>query len=305
MSLAPLAPLAGGVDHARRALRTRLGWYAFGRHDHTTQFTPTRMVRASWTPDGPATVVFDWSSPAPTLRSWGPGAAHAEMATWRMAALDTAPAPLPDAHPVVTEAARRQPGLWAGASGDLYHQLLPTILAQRITAGEAMRQWGALCRQLGERAPGPEAGVMLPPHPERLAGRPAWWFHPLGIEAKRARPLVEVARVADRLWSWAALPPAEAAAKLVLLRGIGVWTIGSVLGPACADEDAVPVGDYHIPNLVAWNLAGEARADDDRMLSLLEPFRGQRGRVIRLISLAGRRAPSFGPRRRILPMHRW
>jgi hypothetical protein len=41
------------------------------------------------------------------------------------------------------------------------------------------------------------------------------------------------------------------------------------------------------------------------MLDLLEPFRGQRGRVVRLIGLSGRRAPAFGPRKRILPMHRW
>jgi 3-methyladenine DNA glycosylase/8-oxoguanine DNA glycosylase len=138
-----------------------------------------------------------------------------------------------------------------------------------------------------------------------LAGRPAWWFHPLGIETKRARALAAVARVADRLWEWAARPPAEAAGRLALLAGVGPWTIGTVLGPACGDEDAVAVGDYHLPSIVAWNLAGEPRADDARMLTLLEPYRGQRGRVIRLLSLAGRRPPAFGPRQRILPMHRW
>lgn len=300
-----LAPVSLSDEVAVRSLRSRLGWYRFGRGDPTTQFTPTRMIRASWTPTGPATVVLDWSGGAPMIRSWGPGAGSAEASTWQMAALDKVPDPLPDVHPVVTTAAHRQPGIWAGASGDLYHALLPVIIAQRITAGEAMRQWARLCRELGEAAPGPELGVMLPPVPARLAGLPAWWFHPLGIEAKRARPLIEVARLADRLWTWAALPLDEASAKLRLLRGIGAWTVGSVLGPACGDEDAVAVGDYHLKNMVAWNLAGEARADDDRMLSLLEPFRGQRGRVIRLLSLVGNQAPAFGPRRRILPMHRW
>ena len=67
--------------------------------------------------------------------------------------------------------------------------------------------------------------------------------------------------------------------KLALLPGVGPWTVGSVLGPALGDPDAVPVGDFHFPNIVAWNLAGEARGDDQRMLELLEPFRGQRGRV--------------------------
>jgi hypothetical protein len=41
------------------------------------------------------------------------------------------------------------------------------------------------------------------------------------------------------------------------------------------------------------------------MLELLEPFRPQRGRVLRLLGLAGRRAPAFAPKRRILPMYRW
>ena len=62
------------------------------------------------------------------------------------------------------------------------------------------------------------------------------------------------------------------------------------------DPDAVSVGDYHIPNTVAWALAGEPRGDDARMLELLEPFRGHRGRVCVLLAAAGIAAPRFGPR---------
>jgi len=221
-----------------------------------------------------------------------------------MTGLDRPARPMPDLHPLVTLAAHRGQGVRTGASGDLYSSLLPTILEQRITGGEARRQWACLCRALGEPAPGPHR-LLLPPHPSRLAGRPAWWFHPLGIEAKRAAAIVEVGRIAERLWDWVRLPVDELATMLGRVRGIGPWTIGSVLGPVCGDDDAVAVGDYHIPNMVAFNLAGEARADDARMLALLEPFRGQRGRVIRLLAMAGRHAPAFGPRRRILPMHRW
>jgi 3-methyladenine DNA glycosylase/8-oxoguanine DNA glycosylase len=138
-----------------------------------------------------------------------------------------------------------------------------------------------------------------------LAGRPAWWFHPLGIEAKRAEALRTVARHARHLWGWAALDPARCATRLALLRGVGVWTIGSVLGPALGDPDAVPVGDYHLKNAVAWTLDGRPRGTDERMLELLEPYRGQRGRVVRLLLLSAGHAPKFGPRQRILPMHRW
>lgn len=287
-------------------LRSRLHWYRYGAGDPTTCLTPTSFVRATWTPDGPATVAAEWSGGTWHTAAWGDGS------SWALAALDRMAAPRADppvvdgpVHPLVADGMHRHRGLWAGASGNLYHELLPTILGQRITGGEAFAQWRRLCQALGRAAPGPVPGMVLPPQPEVLARRPAWWFHPLGIEAKRARTLVDVARVADHLWDWSTRPPAAVADQLVRISGVGPWTIGSVLGPACGDDDAVAVGDYHFPNLVAWNLAGEARADDDRMLTLLEPYRGQRGRVIRLVSLVGRRAPAFGPRQRILPMHRW
>jgi 3-methyladenine DNA glycosylase/8-oxoguanine DNA glycosylase len=285
-------------------VRATLRWYRHGRGDPTTLLTGSAFARASWTPDGPATVLLDWTTGSVDVSAWGPGAPFARQAATTMLAVDRPPPALPDAHTVVTRAARDHAGLRTGASGDLYHQLLPTVIAQRITAGEAVRQWKALCHALGEPAPGP-LDLLLPPDPARLAGRPAWWFHPFGIEAKRARTLAEVARVASRLWDWGRLPAEDVAANLQLLRGIGPWTIGSVLGPVCGDDDAVPVGDYHLPNIVAWNLAGEARGDDHRMLELLEPYRGQRGRALRLLALAGDRPPAFGPRRRILPMHRW
>jgi 3-methyladenine DNA glycosylase/8-oxoguanine DNA glycosylase len=65
---------------------------------------------------------------------------------------------------------------------------------------------------------------------------------------------------------------------------------------AHGDPDAVSVGDYHLPNVVAWALAGEPRADDARMLELLEPYRGQRARVQRLLEVSGIWPPKYGPR---------
>ena len=65
---------------------------------------------------------------------------------------------------------------------------------------------------------------------------------------------------------------------------------------ALGDTDAVSVGDFHLPNLVAFALAGEPRGTDARMLELLEPYRDQRARVVRLLELSGIRAPRYGPR---------
>ena len=68
------------------------------------------------------------------------------------------------------------------------------------------------------------------------------------------------------------------------------------LGKAIGWADAVPLGDYNLPNTVAWNLAGEERAGDARMLELLAPYDGQRWRVLRLIKMGGSRAPRRGPK---------
>jgi hypothetical protein len=78
--------------------------------------------------------------------------------------------------------------------------------------------------------------------------------------------------------------------------GIGPWTAAEVGIRALGDPDAVSIGDFHLPNLVAWVLAGEPRADDARMLALLAPWAGHRARVIRLLESSGLAAPRFGHR---------
>jgi len=67
-----------------------------------------------------------------------------------------------------------------------------------------------------------------------------------------------------------------------------------VMGVAWGDRDAVPVGDFHLPNTVAWALAGEDRADDDRMLELLQPYRPHRRRVVTMLKRSGASAPKYG-----------
>jgi 3-methyladenine DNA glycosylase/8-oxoguanine DNA glycosylase len=299
---------------AVRSLRQTLAAYRAGGGDPTTRLTDLSFLHATYTPDGPATISLRWSrDPAPVdscglvAEAWGPGR------DWMLGAVDdlTGAGDRPsevmlqfDAAPLaVSRALRDTRTIHIGASRNLYHALLPTVIAQRITGHEAMRQWRRLCRALGTSAPGPSeivGDLLLPPSPEALRSRPAWWFHPLGIEAKRARALTEVARHHDKFWGWAAAGSATAATKLRLIPGLGPWTVGSVLGPALGDPDAVPVGDFHFPHIVAWNLAGEARATDDRMLELLEPYHGQRGRVLRALVRTGQGAPAFGPRRRTL-----
>lgn len=291
------------------SLRHTLSAYRFGSRDPTTQLTGNaqsgELWRATHTPDGPATLQLRWHGYDVNASTWGPGADWLAATVPALIGRLDRPVVFDEGHPAVHRAQRRHPALRLGASGTLFHELLPVIIGQRITAGEAVTQWHRLVMALGETPPGPRPDLRLPPTPAALIGRPAWWYHPLGIEASRAEALRTVARHAARLWEWSALPAVGCAAQLALLSGVGRWTIGSALGPALGDPDAFAIGDYHLKNIVAFALAGEPRGTDERMVELLGRYVGQRGRVVRLIMLDGHGAPKYGPRQRILPMRRW
>jgi len=138
--------------------------------------------------------------------------------------------------------------------------------------------------------------MRLPPAPATLAGLPYYTFHPLGVERRRADLIRRVAARAAWFEAIVDLPLPAAYARLTAIPGIGPWTAGEVAVRALGDVDAVSVGDFHLPNLVSYALAGEPRATDARMLELLEPYRGHRAIVIRLLELSGIQAPRYGPR---------
>src|SRR5438552_3613720 len=121
-----------------------------------------------------------------------------------------------------------------------------------------------------------------------------------GVEAEAWGPGAGLVRwVADRAGRFEeilGLSRDAAYARLTALPGLGPWTAAEVMLRAAGDPDAVSVGDFHLPNLVAFTLAGEIRGTNERMLELLEPWRGHRARVIRLLETSGLRPPAFGPR---------
>jgi 3-methyladenine DNA glycosylase/8-oxoguanine DNA glycosylase len=164
-----------------------------------------------------------------------------------------------------------------------------------VSGTEAKRGYAAMAAAFGEPAPGP-GGLLLPPDPEHLAAAAYHRFHPFGIERQRAVRIIRVASAAARLEEAATMDPEAARRRLTAVPGVGPWTAAKVSLVALGDPDAVPVGDFNIPNLVAWALAGEPRGDESRMLELLEPFRGHRGRVIALLKAAAIRPPAYGPR---------
>jgi len=188
--------------------------------------------------------------------------------------------------PVVRALAHRAPGLRVVRTGLVVDTLLPTIIEQKVTSAEAFDSWAHLVHAWGEPAPGPP-GLRLAPTADRLASTPYFAYHRFGIERRRADFLRGVASRATSLDALVDAPMTLADVRLRLLAvpGLGPWTVGHALLVAFGDPDAVIVGDYHLPDLVCLTLAGERRGCDDRMLELLEPYRGQRGRIQRLIAM--------------------
>ncbi|GAA2158346.1 3-methyladenine DNA glycosylase [Kitasatospora kazusensis] len=254
------------------------------------------LWRASRTPAGPGTLRVAVRAGEVEAQAWGPGAAWllARLPALFGAADDPSGLVLPPGP--LREAQRTHAGVRLGRTGLVLESLVPAILEQKVTTGEAYGSWRTLLRGFGTPAPGPAEGLRVPPSAREWALIPSWEWHRAGVDPKRAATVVRAARLAARLEEASVLPHTEAFARLTAVPGIGTWTAAETLQRSNGDPDAVSVGDYHLPNLVGWALAGRPRSDDAQMLALLAPYAGHRYRVCRLIALTGARAPRYGPR---------
>ncbi len=292
---------------ARYELVRTLSPLRHGSGDPTIQLATGRVRRATRTPDGPATIEVVDTGQALVVRGWGPGAGWSVERAADLCGLNDDPGRLLELRPphrLVTDLARRFAGVRIPRSNRVVEAFVPAILEQKITGEEARRIYRALVGRYGEPAPGP-FGLRLQPPPDRLAALPYHAYHPLGLERRRAETLRRVGGLADRLERAASLPIADGHRLLGSVVGVGPWTVNEVARDALGDPDAVSVGDYHTPSMVAFALAGEPRADDARMLELLEPYRGQRGRVVRLLETSGIAAPRRGPRMPVRSIAAW
>jgi endonuclease III len=276
-------------------LRLTLAPLQRGHSDPSMRLEPAGAWRATITPDGPATAHYASRAGEVTVEAWGPGV------EW---VLDTAPvlvggddddSDFLPVDPVIRDLHRRFRGLRICRSQAVVEALVPTIIEQKVLGIEAHRSYARLVRRYGKPAPGP-ADLLLPPPPALLQGTPSWAFHPLGIERRRAEAIRRACSYAGRLEETVALPRDEAYRRLTALPGVGAWSAAEVAVRALGDPDAVSVGDFHLPHHVSFALCGEPRADDERMLELLEPYLGHRARVIRLIEIGHPAPPRYGPR---------
>jgi 3-methyladenine DNA glycosylase/8-oxoguanine DNA glycosylase len=272
------------------------------RLDPTVRLAPGAVAWAAWTPDGPGALRLV-ARPGQVLASaYGPGAGFL---------LDHAGPAIGDgddptgfeAPPALAEAARAHAGVRLLRLPVASPGLWKFIVQQLVTFADAARGWQLLVRRHGEPAPGPD-GLWLPPRAEALARLPDYAMVPLGILGKQARALREAAALAHQVEKVPGLAHADAEALLLKISGVGPWTAANTLGTFHGHADAVPTGDVHLPNTVAWALTGAPRADDARMLELLEPHRPHRHRVLRLLFALGAAAPRAAPRREPRPLPR-
>lgn len=278
-------------------LRRTLAPLRRGAYDPVWRGTPDGATwRATRTPDGPATARIERRGDGVHVEAWGPGAERVLAAVPDLlGAHDDDEGFDASSHPLVRDAYRRLPGLRMTRTGNLFEQLVPAVLEQRVVGLDAKASWRRLVARHGDPAPGPApAGLRVPPSAATWAAVPVWDWRQAGVEGARADTVRRSALVAHRLTQ--DVPTDEARRRLLTVRGIGPWTVAETTSRALGDADAVSVGDFHLAHLVGWALTGR-RTDDAGMLELLEPWRGHRQRVIRLLEITqAANAPRFGPR---------
>ena len=255
------------------------------------------LWRATRTPDGPASVRLHRTRDGSVeVESWGSGAEWAVVRAAEWCGERDDDSGFTPRHSLIAQLQREIRGLRMPRTSAVFEALVPTVILQQVTTVEGRDSYHHLVNALGEQAPGP-VPLKLPPAPAVLANTPYWRFHQFGIERRRADVIIRAARSVKRVEETAQMEMAAAYRRLLAFPGVGPWTAAKVAMVALGDADAVPVGDYHLPDSVGYALEGTLRSTDERMLELLEPYRGHRARVVRLITAAGIGAPRLGPKK--------
>jgi 3-methyladenine DNA glycosylase/8-oxoguanine DNA glycosylase len=292
-------PIEVGPTDLRATLVTQ-GMYP---GDPTHRWYDRGFAKAVLTPDGPGTMRLTWDGGRVDASAWGDGAEWLlDRAPGWVGALDDVTGFDPGRNRRVEQLWRRHGDFRLSRGGVIWQELVLVVLGQRVATSEAVATFARLCARRGEPAPGP-CDLRLPPTPEAVAAMTAGDLHRMNVERRRADALLLAARRADRLEEAATMDPAAALARLTALPGLGAWTATSVVTVSHGDPDTIVLGDYGLPTLVNYAFTGDSRrlppetGGDEVMCAHLEPWRGHRQRVVRLLFAAGISAPRRAPRR--------
>ncbi len=287
--------------HREMSLRLTLGPLALGSTDPTFQRDAAGLWLTMATPAGAASLCLTPRAGGVDAAAWGPGSEHAIAGVPALlGAEDDDTGFDPSRHPVVAELHHRAPGLRLTRAGRILPFLIPAVLAQKVTGIEAKRAWRELVRRHGEPAPGPAPlGMRVAPSAAVWGTVPSWEWHRAGVGPQRSDTVMRIAAVGESLERAADDGVPEVLRKLRGIPGVGIWTAHETVQRSHGDPDAVSIGDFHVSKRVGWALIGE-RVDDDGMMELLEPWRGHRQRVVRLIEAAGIGYERHGPRMAIV-----
>lgn len=299
-------------DAPRRRVLTLKGPYRLfatlhhqraGLYDPACRISDRALWRTARLPEGPVTLHGHHEAPERVVvEAWGPGADAALESAPALLGLEDDPDSFQPEHEGVVRLVKRCPGLRLPRVPDVFRALVQVILHQRVTWQEATRSWRLLLERHGEPAPGPDPELRLLPEAQRLARLPLHEYAALGLEARRAKAVVEVAIVHRRVEELLSMSAEDAQARLLAIRGIGGWSAGMTMGHGLGWADAEIPGDAGLPQLVTWAFTGAPVKDDAAMLEHLEPFRPHRFRVVRLLQESGLKAPRGAPRRRLGPL---
>ncbi len=252
--------------------------------------------RTSWTVDGAATLRVTQIAGEVRAEVWGSGADRVLAGVPDLLGGRDSLEGFEPRHPLLVETHARYPGLRLPRTGGVFEQLVPAVLEQKVTGKEARAAYRSLLQRYGGQPPGPApAGMRVPPPAEVWRRIPSWDWHRAGVDPRRMRTVMAAALVAGRLEEAVDMPREPALARLRAVSGVGEWTAAEIAQRAFGDSDTVSVGDYHLSQFVGWALLGTP-VDDAGMLEALEPWRGHRQRVVRLLEVSGVSKPRFGPR---------